>query len=85
MISSESPSVAVHNVLISSEDSLKVLPSGVIAVVHGGEDQSEENHHLDGRVWLTRRKGTSKDQGTEMKTQEHSNTKEQPVRWWQEV
>ena len=27
MITSESPSVAVHNVLVSSEDSLKVLPS----------------------------------------------------------
>ena len=45
-----SPSVAVHNVLIGPEDSLKVLPSGVVAVVHGGEDQGEENHHLDIRV-----------------------------------
>ena len=70
MISSESPSVAVHNVLISSEDSLKILSSGVVAVVHCGEDQSEENHHLDRTVRMTRRKEKSKDQGTEMKTQE---------------
>ena len=65
-----SPSVAVHNVLIGPEDSLEVLPSGVVAVVHGGEDQGEENHHLDRRVWMTRRKGTSKDQGMDKKTQE---------------
>ena len=74
---SESPSVAVHNVLVSSEDSLKVLPSRVIAVVHGGEDQGEENHHLVRRVWLTRRNGKSKDQGTGLKTKEREEQEHQ--------
>ena len=77
MILSESPSVAVHNVLVSPEDSLKVLPSGVVAVVHGWEDQGEENHHLDRRVWVKSRKRTSKEK--------KRNKKEKPVHWWREV
>ena len=40
------PSIAVHNVLVGPQDSLKVLSSAVVAVVHRREDQREEDHHL---------------------------------------
>ena len=32
------PSIAVHNVLVGPQDSLKVLSSAVVAVVHRRED-----------------------------------------------
>ena len=53
----DSPSVAVHNVLIGPENTFKILPSGIVAVVHGREDQGEENDYLDRRIWMTRRRG----------------------------